>query len=76
MKEFLVHNPCFDKLSTSKSSVAALDLANNDPVPPQSLLEVVGGNQKITPSEVYQEPGNSSCDNQQIFNEIFTDSAL
>ena len=45
-------------------------------MPSQSLPEEVEENHKITPSEVYQEPGSSSSGSQQILNEIPSDPAL
>lgn len=77
MKEFLVQKSCLDEPSTSTSTATALDLANKNSVPPQSLPEeVVEESQKITPSEVHQEPGSSSSGSQQILNEIPSDPAL
>ncbi|KAF2888885.1 hypothetical protein ILUMI_17288 [Ignelater luminosus] len=77
MKEFLVQKSCLDEPSTSTSIATALDLANKYSVPPKSLpKEVVEESQKITPLEVYQEPGSSSSGSQQILNEIPSYPAL
>ncbi|KAF2904736.1 hypothetical protein ILUMI_01439 [Ignelater luminosus] len=41
MKEFLVQKSCLNKPSTCTSTTTALDLANKNSVPPQSLPEEV-----------------------------------
>ncbi|KAF2886394.1 hypothetical protein ILUMI_19779 [Ignelater luminosus] len=77
MKEFLVQKSYLDEPSTSTSTATALDLANKNSVPPQSLPEkVVEESKKVTPSEVHQEPGSSSSGSQQILNKIPSDPAL
>lgn len=69
MKEFLVQK------SSTSTLTATADLANKNSVPPQSLPEeIVEEGQKITPSQVHQEPGSSSS--QHILNEIPSDPAL
>ncbi|XP_065684007.1 zinc finger MYM-type protein 1-like [Hydra vulgaris] len=73
MKKFLVQKCGLDKPSTS----AATDLANNNTVPPQSIPEkIVEEIQKITSSEVHQEPGRISSGSQQALKEIPSDPAL
>nr|XP_047133819.1 uncharacterized protein LOC124811949 [Hydra vulgaris] len=87
MKKFLVQKCGLDEPSTSaatdlpnstSTSIAtALDLANKNTVPPQSIPEkIVEEIQKITSSEVHQEPGRISSGSQQVLKEIPSDPAL
>ncbi|KAK4874132.1 hypothetical protein RN001_013492 [Aquatica leii] len=79
MKEFLVQKSSLDESSSSTLTAILLDLLNENqvPVPLQSLPEeVVEENQKVTPSEVHQEPGSPSSGSQQILKEIPSDPAL
>ncbi|XP_065658150.1 zinc finger MYM-type protein 1-like [Hydra vulgaris] len=77
LERFLNQNLHEQPNSTSTSIATALDLANKNTVPPQSIPEkIVEEIQKITSSEVHQEPGRISSGSQQVLKEIPSDPAL